>query len=257
MCGSYLLSVEDSDEIAHILKALARRQAARRAAATGVASGGAGIDGVVSGDDYSARASAGAVFTDAASARETSADVPSADAVMFPGRRVPVVWLEDGHHEPVLMHWGLPGFDGGREIINARSETAAVKPLFSESLAHRRCVVPTTGFFEWSPEKTRYRFNLPDRPEVYLAGIYMPSPDGDRCCILTRPASAVVAPIHDRMPVVLGRDDLAPWLDDGGETARILEALAPLLVATPDTTRRKPDGNHRNTRRPPEQPSLF
>lgn len=144
MCGSFLISVEDSDEVSRILRVLSQRYA---------------------------KAPRDEQDTEAA-ARFSSLLETRAPTALFPRARIPAIWIEDGETQPTLMHWGLPGFSGGREIINARCETAAVKPLFSSDLAHRRCVIPATGFFEWSPDRQRFRFDAADRPELYLAGIY-------------------------------------------------------------------------------------
>ena len=72
------------------------------------------------------------------------------------------------------MKWGYK-LPSGQVIINARSETAAEKPLFREGLRHRRCVVPATNYFEWDKrgaEKIKYAINLEDEPVLYMAGIY-------------------------------------------------------------------------------------
>ena len=70
-----------------------------------------------------------------------------------------------------FQQWGLPGFRGRQQIINARAETVTEKPMFRRSIAFQRCVIPATGFYEWDSAKHKYFFQMPGQP-IYLAGIY-------------------------------------------------------------------------------------
>ena len=92
------------------------------------------------------------------------------------------------------MVWGYPRFQGkSGSIINARSETAGERPMFRRSLAERRCVIPTTGFFEWGPGegggKRKYRFNRPGTRALYLAGLWNEFAGEEKCVILTTAAA--------------------------------------------------------------------
>lgn len=92
---------------------------------------------------------------------------------IHPTNQAPVLFLED--HDGVSarpMGWGSPRFDGKDVVINARGETALDKPMFRTSLLERRCVIPTTGFYEWDSEKKKYLFRRPERQELYLAGFW-------------------------------------------------------------------------------------
>ena len=130
--------------------------------------------------------------------------------------------------------WGLDGGPRGL-VVNARAETVAGKRLYSQSLAHHRCVVPTDGFFEWTGPKRERRpiwFHPPGGELLLLAGLYQPRPTGRAAfTILTTAANELVARVHDRMPCVLPRDRVEAWLQ-----APRLELLVPapseLLVAT-------------------------
>jgi putative SOS response-associated peptidase YedK len=105
---------------------------------------------------------------------------PLKSGKICPGDRAPVLVREGGPEERRagvrLMCWGYYAF--GKTVINARAETAAEKPLFRDSLRLRRCVIVSTGFYEWthSGEKgkgrDKYLFRLPDTPVLYLAGFY-------------------------------------------------------------------------------------
>ena len=94
------------------------------------------------------------------------------------------VLMKDGDGEaPMLMKWGyqLPG----TLVINARSETALEKPLFRESVRSRRCLIPSTGFYEWDSQKRKYLFTLTGEGALYMAGLYDRRGNKDCYCILT------------------------------------------------------------------------
>jgi putative SOS response-associated peptidase YedK len=146
--------------------------------------------------------------------------------------------------EAVLVRWGLipswvkdPRFF--TTLINARAETAREKPSFRASMRHRRCLVPTDGFYEWTGEKGAKQPHL-IRPKggglMAMAGIWEHwlGADGselETMAILTVAANRTMRPIHDRMPVILGPDAFEPWLDCRSGSA---EAIAQLLKPAPD-----------------------
>ena len=126
-----------------------------------------------------------------------------------------------------LQTWGLPGPRGGL-IINARAETVTQKPMFRRSIAAQRCVIPASSFYEWDAARHKYQFALPGSP-LYLAGIYNNVDGRDRFVILTTAPNASVQNIHDRMPLLLSRADIRPWLTDPGAALALLAATPPLL----------------------------
>ncbi|HEY5575430.1 MAG TPA: SOS response-associated peptidase family protein [Clostridiaceae bacterium] len=99
---------------------------------------------------------------------------------------VPVLTTAMGRAVPHLFTWGFPSFHGKRVIINARSETIHEKPMFSASVEKRRCAVPSTGFYEWDPQKKKFLYNMPDSPVLFMAGIYNQFEGENRFVILTR-----------------------------------------------------------------------
>ncbi len=115
------------------------------------------------------------------------------------------------------MRWGLLHPTRGTLVINARSETAAQSPLFSQSAAERRCLVPAGGYFEWlkdGPKKTRHAFYGPGGTPLYLGGLYVKS-GGEPLpgfVILTREAAPHIAHIHARMPVIVPQSLADDWL---------------------------------------------
>ena len=130
-----------------------------------------------------------------------------------------------------ILKWGFIGFDKGRLLINARAESVRTKQTFAESFAARRCVLPAAGFYEWDKKKEKVIFRSPDRPILYLAGIYRPFGDEKRFVILTREANASMLPVHDRMPLILTREEVEPWVCDARRAASALMKELPLLKA--------------------------
>ena len=126
-----------------------------------------------------------------------------------------------------------------RPLINARSETAASKPSFRAAFRKRRCVVPVDGFYEWRKvaggPKQPIQFRVGDGGVFGLAGLWehWTSPAGDAVetfTILTTEANELVAPVHDRMPVILPREAHRAWLDPEAHDPAMIQ---PLLVPFP------------------------
>ncbi len=150
----------------------------------------------------------------------------------------------DGERLLSSFSWGLvPWWAEDRRIaarnINARAETVAEKPAFRDSFTGRRCLIPADGFYEW---QVRPKGKLPHyvHPSgggaVAFAGLWASwrDPEADErvrtCTIITGEPNDTVAPIHDRMPVMLPGSAWAAWLDPAMVDA---EVLLPLLTAAP------------------------
>jgi putative SOS response-associated peptidase YedK len=140
------------------------------------------------------------------------------------------------------FRWGLvpswakdPGI--GNKMINARAEGIAAKPAYQQALARRRCIIPADGFYEWR-DKVPYLFCRKDGQPMGFAGLWelwRPRADPDAeplrtCVIITTEANELLAPIHDRMPVVLPRQAWGAWLDPA---QRDLDRVQRLLVPSP------------------------
>ena len=142
----------------------------------------------------------------------------------------PVAAVTDPQSRQVeWLRWGLIPFWAkdmaiGNRLINARSETVTEKPSFRQAFAQRRCLILADGFFEWQRSKEKkspsvpYHFHRKDRGVFAFAGLWerWRSPEGEElrsCTILTTSANGVVAPVHDRMPVILSGADLWAWLN--------------------------------------------
>ncbi len=135
------------------------------------------------------------------------------------------------------MRWGFPSFDK-KLLINARAESAAEKPTFREAVRQRRCVIPATGFVEYSHDSRgraidKYRFEMPEGSMLYMAGLVLPHEGEWRFVILTTAANASVVAIHHRMPLVLPKSLIKPYLQNAEEAKRLLGAEVPLLQHLP------------------------
>ncbi len=155
-----------------------------------------------------------------------------------PGQKIlNVVQLEDSSRKGVYLHWGLiPSWSKDRKIsshlINARSETLSEKPSFRAAFKKRRCLIPATGFYEWQKTesgKHPYHIHRPDYSLFALAGLWEHwENQGETvysCTIVTTAANELMQPIHDRMPVVVERENYSIWLDKQAEMEQLRQML--------------------------------
>ena len=127
------------------------------------------------------------------------------------------------------QRWGFPSFNGKQLIFNARSESALEKKMFRESVELRRVVVPATWFYEWNKNKEKNIFYRENQPVLYMAGLYNHYQDEDRFVILTTTANESMQPVHDRMPLLLDRDEIGKWLFEDNLTENFLQKTPALL----------------------------
>jgi putative SOS response-associated peptidase YedK len=160
---------------------------------------------------------------------------------LAPSQEAPVVVAgEDGSRRLVMMRWGLvPHWaedpEIGRRMINARSETAAEKPAFRDSFKRRRCIVAADGFYEWQKVpggKQPYLIRLDGGAPFGFAGLWdrWHGPRGrvlETFTILTTTPNELVAPIHDRMPVLLGQEARGDWLARDAQPAELASIFEP------------------------------
>lgn len=144
-----------------------------------------------------------------------------------PTNRAPVLVAKDGEVRSELQTWGYKLPDS--LVINARAETAAEKPMFRDSVAGRRCVVPSSGFFEWDREKRKFHFRLPGEDALYMAGLFTIKRGVPYYCILTTAANESMREIHHRMPLVLKREQVTTWLEQPEATKEFLAMIPPQL----------------------------
>ena len=163
----------------------------------------------------------------------------------------PVILLRGGRRVVELMRWGLvpswatePKHFVGN--FNARSEQAPERPMFREPFRRRRCLVPASAFYEWTHvpgqrRKIKYRITRSDGDLVALAGVWDYWRRGDETIrsytILTTEPNAMMAELHERMPVILGEEEWDEWLspETAPDTVRAMCMPCPSewLIAAP------------------------
>lgn len=157
---------------------------------------------------------------------------------LCPTQYAGVVRSTDAGNVLDLLKWGLiPSWSKDKKaashMINARSETVAEKPSFRHAIRKNRCIIPVSGFYEWSRlsgEKHPHFIHMADNSPMPLAGIWehWKSPEGEvveSFSILTTAANKLISTLHDRMPVILHPKAFSLWLDRGMNDAHVLESL--------------------------------
>ena len=181
--------------------------------------------------------------------KEFAAETPESNSFkprynIAPMQIVPVVRC-GAESERIIstLKWGLvPSWSKDAEIgnrmINARAETLTEKPSFREAFAKRRCLIPTSGFYEWkktdSGAKQPCYFYLKEKEVFGFAGLWEEWIDKESgelletFTIITTEANACLKPVHDRMPVIVKATDYDEWLDPKiKDTEKLEKLLAP------------------------------
>jgi putative SOS response-associated peptidase YedK len=161
-----------------------------------------------------------------------------------PTQPIPIVRLNDGKRQFVLMRWGLiPAWVKDPKqfslLINARAESVIDKPAFRAAMRRRRCLIPADGFYEWRDiggRKQPYFVRPKKSGPLGFAGLWetWTGPNGeemDTVAIVTTNANRTLSAIHDRMPVILPREAFDLWLDSARVDA---QTAAALLLPTRD-----------------------
>ena len=145
---------------------------------------------------------------------------------LCPTQNSPILRVVAGERRIDLMRWQLvPNwsleFSTKLSTINAKSETIFQSNLYKHLVARKRCIIPVSGFYEWKrgvTTKRPFKIFMPDEPIMSLAGlwdVWRPgkADEGYSFSILTTSPNRVMGELHDRMPVILGRDAEADWLN--------------------------------------------
>lgn len=157
-----------------------------------------------------------------------------------PTQPVDVV-VDEGAHRYAMrpMRWGLvPHWSKEPttkfSTFNARAETAPAKPAFRDAFRRRRCLIPASGFYEWKTAGKRKQplyFTDDSGKGLAFAGLWdhwEGKADAiDSCTILVGPPNGLVAPVHDRMPVMLDEESFARWLDPQASPETLPDLLIP------------------------------
>jgi putative SOS response-associated peptidase YedK len=171
--------------------------------------------------------------------------------------QAPVLAVTEPHDDPgqrrlSVFKWGLVPFWAkdpsiGARAFNARAETVLDKAMFRGAVETHRCVLPADAFYEWAPAPARqpsrrkqpWCFKAPGTGLLLLGGLFERwRPRGDpkaeplwTCTVLTTEANSLVEPVHDRMPVLIGEEDLTEWLAreplPAGELERLVRPAPP------------------------------
>lgn len=165
-------------------------------------------------------------------------DVPNYN--ICPTNSVHVIHTLGGQRRLVAMRWGfIPQWykapNGGPLLINARAETLAEKPAFRAACRARRCLIPASGFYEWTKDTQENRLpwyiHASDQSPLAFAGVWQDWQQGDEtlrtCAIVTCGANTRMSRIHHRVPVLLEPSDWALWLGEAGHGAATLMTAAP------------------------------
>lgn len=141
--------------------------------------------------------------------------------------------------ELTKLVWGLipARSTDGKRFINVRAETIEIKSSFSESFKRRRCLILADGFFEWkrsARSKQAYYFQMTDGSQFAFAGIWdtWGKDQTKSCAIITTTANETLAPVHDRMPVILRPENYDLWLDSRANAVSLRNLLVPYSAST-------------------------
>ncbi len=165
-----------------------------------------------------------------------SSFVPRGD--IHPGEKTACIIAEKGKNQLAGFQWGfLPKWSKQTEtsklLINARAETLIEKPTFKEAFQRRRCLIAADGFYEWSPAKKQFYFYMQNLKPFGLAGIYdkadtSPTHKAAAFVIITTAPNNLIAPLHNRMPVIIPPHKQSMWLDnDNFEKSELQSLLMP------------------------------
>lgn len=166
---------------------------------------------------------------------------PYSNPDVRPTNLAPIIRVHDGQRLALPARWGLiPSRSTDDKIaqhtFNARAETITEKPSFRAAFKRRRCIVPVSAFFEWraipgEKKKQKLRFSSPDAAPLALAGLWehWTRPETGEAVesytIITTSANEFMAPIHERMPVILGKADWDAWLDPETGNPLLLQSM--------------------------------
>jgi len=149
---------------------------------------------------------------------------------IFPTDMAPILLEEKDEVLPSPAIWGFPRYNDKGVIINARAETAHEKKIFRDSLKSRRCIIVSTGFYEWDKSKRKFLFRLEGTRVLYMAGLFTFHDDQMRYVILTTAANDSIKDVHDRMPLVITKNEIKDWIMDREAAGEILHRTPPMLV---------------------------
>ena len=152
-----------------------------------------------------------------------------------PSQPLNVIAQKEAARSLVSMKWGLiPSWvknlnSWKSNLINARVEIVTEKPSFRGAFKYRPCLIPASGFYEWTKDKQPYYFQVKERQLFALAGLWESWSNGEdeliTCTIITTKANTEVAKVHHRMPVIIQPTDYDSWLGGLDDRKQLLDTL--------------------------------
>lgn len=150
-----------------------------------------------------------------------------------PQTRILTVRARQGRRAAQTLLWGAPNPKDARPLINARSETVTTSALFAPAFARSRVLVPADGFYEWTSaagKRQAHYFQQPGGGPFAFAGLAVEPPRRSAATepaavILTTESSASVKAVHNRMPLIVGREDFDSWLDAAAPVGKARAAI--------------------------------
>lgn len=154
------------------------------------------------------------IIADVAKKQEKYKEQEIATGEVFPSNNVLTLGANKNNEVvPGITKWGFEGFKKGQLFINARSESVEEKKTFSNHFRERRIVFPMNGFYEWDTDKKKFLFTG-NNEVIYVAGFYRMHENVAESIIMTTEPNATVSPIHDRMPLIIEKNDIDKWVLD-------------------------------------------
>ena len=138
----------------------------------------------------------------------------------------PVIGQSEHGLELGMCRWGYPLSKGKNSVINARVETVMDKPSFQNGILYHRLLIPAGEFYEWNSLKEKSTFTRPDSSVLYMAGFCDWFENERRFVILTTTANSSMKKVHDRMPLILERGQIADWFDNNKMSALLYQTPA-------------------------------
>lgn len=148
---------------------------------------------------------------------------------IFPADWAPVIETAGQNLRLAMKKWGYPGIQNRGVIFNARAETVREKSRFRNGIEHHRIVIPARHFYEWNASKEKFTFQRNDSGILFLAGFSDLIGNEPRFIILTTQANDSMAKVHDRMPLILERNQVREWIEADSSVDRILRQTPALL----------------------------
>ena len=138
----------------------------------------------------------------------------------------PVIGQSEYGLELSMCRWGYPMSKEKNLIINARVETVMDKPSFQNGILYHRLLIPADGFYEWNSQKEKSTFSRSDSSVLYMTGFCDWFKNERRFVILTTAANDSIKKTHDRMPLILEREQIADWFDNSKMSALLYQTPA-------------------------------